>query len=196
MEIKRRKGKKPLELAGVRFGQLTAVERSGHKGKRITWLCRCDCGREKTCTVDDLRSGHIKSCGCLRDDPLTLDKKRLHHSTPESCAYILYKAYIHNAKLREKSFNISFERFVEITSRDCTYCGCCPAQITRKTKSGEPYIYNGIDRINNEIGYEEGNCVPCCIQCNQAKLTQPNESFLAWLDRIAEFRSPKLALVA
>lgn len=32
------------------------------------WLCRCDCGVEKTVCITALRGGYTKSCGCLRKD--------------------------------------------------------------------------------------------------------------------------------
>jgi 5-methylcytosine-specific restriction endonuclease McrA len=28
----------------------------------------------------------------------------------------------------------------------------------------------GIDRVDNSIGYTPDNCVPCCTQCNRIKL--------------------------
>lgn len=33
----------------------------------------------------------------------------------------------------------------------------------------ETYIYQGIDRKNNVVGYTPENCIPCCFVCNKAK---------------------------
>lgn len=57
-------------MVGRKFGKLTVLERYGThitKGgqKKPTWLCRCDCGNEKIATSQDLKSGHVKSCGCM-----------------------------------------------------------------------------------------------------------------------------------
>ena len=56
---------KPLELIGQRFFKLIVVGISGkNRQGNITWLCRCDCGNEKTFSGDHLtRKIHpIKSC--------------------------------------------------------------------------------------------------------------------------------------
>ncbi|MCD8364570.1 MAG: transcriptional regulator [Clostridiales bacterium] len=53
------------DLTGRRFGMLTVVKREANKGGRTAWLCRCDCGEEKSVTAHDLKSGRCKSCGCL-----------------------------------------------------------------------------------------------------------------------------------
>ncbi len=68
--------------------------------------------------------------------------------------------YIYNAKKRKKSFKLSEEEFNSIVTSNCFYCGKPP-------KEGE--YGNGIDRINNDLGYEISNCVPCCSPCNYLK---------------------------
>ena len=58
------------DMIGKRFGKLTVVKRHGthvSQGgqKKPTWLCECDCGNKKIATSQDLKSGHVKSCGCM-----------------------------------------------------------------------------------------------------------------------------------
>lgn len=62
---------RPLDLTGQRYGRLTAVEYTGrYCGKIRLWLCRCDCGQLCEVMLNNLRSGHTQSCGCLsRDEP-------------------------------------------------------------------------------------------------------------------------------
>jgi len=53
--------------AGAKFGRLAVTERSGSDAAgRAMFRCRCDCGSECLVRGADLRSGHSKSCGCLR----------------------------------------------------------------------------------------------------------------------------------
>jgi hypothetical protein len=56
---------------GDRFGRLVVLEDLGVKdyGTRRfrTYLCRCDCGKEKALPGTELGRGH-KSCGCLHDE--------------------------------------------------------------------------------------------------------------------------------
>lgn len=56
---------KPL-TAGQVFSRLTVIQDNGSKAV----LCRCECGREKVIGRNSLKSGLVKSCGCLRDEYL------------------------------------------------------------------------------------------------------------------------------
>ncbi len=56
--------KQRLDLAGKRFGQLTALAPAENVGSMTAWRCRCDCGRETVVLTAHLRSGHSTSCGC------------------------------------------------------------------------------------------------------------------------------------
>lgn len=55
-----------LDLAGLRFGRLTAIRlvKSGKVGAH--WECRCDCGGVKIVALSNLRQGRTHSCGCLQ----------------------------------------------------------------------------------------------------------------------------------
>lgn len=55
-----------LNIAGQRFGRLVAQERVSRGSARPGWQCVCDCGNTKIVDLAHLRSGRIKSCGCLR----------------------------------------------------------------------------------------------------------------------------------
>jgi hypothetical protein len=80
-----------LNLAGRRFGRLKAIRPAEQRAKfgKIQWLCRCNCGRECTVTVDDLRAGKVRSCGCLRRSacsktkPFTKKDSRAEHQRAE-----------------------------------------------------------------------------------------------------------------
>jgi len=69
------------DLTGRVFGRLTVVRRSRKRGrgrKGIYWIYSCECGKKSTVLGDRLRSGHTKSCGCLRSELL---HKRTHDLT-------------------------------------------------------------------------------------------------------------------
>lgn len=55
---------KAINLAGRRFGRLTAIERVASTKAQAQWRCVCDCGKETVVRSQDLRNGHTKSCGC------------------------------------------------------------------------------------------------------------------------------------
>lgn len=51
----------PMDLAGQSFGRWTVRHRINGK----MWMCRCECGMERSVRGFTLTSGGSKSCGCL-----------------------------------------------------------------------------------------------------------------------------------
>jgi|GEM_PF-218872 len=58
-----------VDLSGQVFGLWTVLHRDANqiaqRGKPAKWICRCECGREKSVFGSSLRSGDSRSCGCL-----------------------------------------------------------------------------------------------------------------------------------
>jgi hypothetical protein len=78
-------------------------------------------------------------------------------------------AYRARARTRGVSFDLTFEEFLEITKSDCYLCGAPPAQIKQGGRRNGQYVYNGIDRVDNTLGYQLDNVMPCCKVCNFLK---------------------------
>jgi hypothetical protein len=55
-----------IDIRGQRFGSLTVVRRDGSRRGGALWLCRCDCGGERSATGPDLRANRVTNCGCMR----------------------------------------------------------------------------------------------------------------------------------
>lgn len=55
---------KKLDLAGQRYGSLTALAPAKTSEDETAWQCRCDCGKEVVVATQHLRNGHRTSCGC------------------------------------------------------------------------------------------------------------------------------------
>lgn len=77
--------------------------------------------------------------------------------------HVRYKSYQNNARNKNRNFDLSEDDFVEMTRQPCIYCG-----EYSDTYNGE--LFNGIDRINSNLGYSIDNCVPCCATCNRMKM--------------------------
>ena len=75
--------------------------------------------------------------------------------------------------------------------KNCHYCGVEPNQFPKgnwaKSYNGL-FIYNGIDRKDNKIGYLLENCVSCCTICNRAKHSLSEEDFENWITRITTYK--------
>ena len=67
----------------------------------------------------------------------------------------------YSAGRRGWSWELSFETWLSIAEQPCVYCGYPPAA----GRTG-----GGLDRKDSARGYEVDNVVPCCTECNLAKL--------------------------
>ena len=60
----------PIEnLTGQQFGLLTAVKLSDNPPRKNAWRlweCKCECGNTSIVASGNLKSGHTRSCGCLK----------------------------------------------------------------------------------------------------------------------------------
>lgn len=93
-----------------------------------------------------------------------------------------------NAKSRKLAVNISENEFFKIAKNPCIYCGEKPTEKTPPKKWQVPTYLNGIDRVDNSIGYTLENSVPCCRQCNWAKRDLTLQEWNNWIDMIIENR--------
>jgi hypothetical protein len=174
---------KHLVQAGDKFHRLTVISFSHHdKRWRRHYLVRCDCGKEKTVQGISLRSGNTKSCGCLGKEVTA--RRRKPDSGGELTAVIL--GYKIHAKHRDLAWLLSREEVREIIRQPCRYCGIGPTNKKTTKNSRQPFFYSGIDRVDNAIGYEPSNVVPCCALCNRAKGALTAQAFYAWMKRVGE----------
>lgn len=102
----------------------------------------------------------------------------------------LYKDYRRRAKKNEMVFDLTFDTFDLLTSQQCRYCGTEPSRNFKLVKDSSwqgkkrkrivSCTYNGIDRINNLLGYTVANSAPCCWKCNKAKCQMGEQEFFQW----------------
>lgn len=150
------------DWTGKKFGMLTVIRKVSGLGNHASKiLCLCDCGNEKIIWGGSLHQGTVKSCGCLRG-----------RTEEHSCLTIVMSYYKTHAKRRNLEFLLNREEFEAMALSPCYYCNSGFSNVVnRKTKmQGTLSIsYNGIDRIDNKIGYNKNNCFPCCKKCNMMK---------------------------
>jgi hypothetical protein len=103
----------------------------------------------------------------------------------------LYKGYKNSAKRRKDDYLITKYEFKNFITENCYYCGSEPLKTitpSRKRKADKNgFKYNGIDRLENDLGYTKENCVTCCHICNNAKNTLSKEEFLNWVIKIYKY---------
>lgn len=177
---------KAKDITGEKFGRLMAIKRVGSnpKNKLAKWLCKCECGKEKIVEGHYLRRGSTKSCGCLNTETVTMMNKKRALKPGLANMRELIKGYKASAKRRGIEYNLTEEQFAEITKKDCYYCGGKPKNKSDNKECNGSYVYNGIDRIDNNKGYTIGNIVPCCHICNGAKCKLTLQEFRDWIKRL------------
>lgn len=114
----------------------------------------------------------------------TLETYHAKSRNGEAAFYMLLYHYRLRAKNKDLEFALTEPEFRDLTSADCYYCGAEPSQVQRKHEKTKPYIYNGIDRVDNSKGYVAGNVRTCCGPCNRAKGQMSETEFLAWIERL------------
>jgi hypothetical protein len=87
---------------------------------------------------------------------------------------VSYSSYMKRAMDKGIAFNITIEEFNDCKSNPCYICG----------KLNTHEHTNGIDRINNDLGYEIGNISSCCCSCNTMKKAYTIESVLDKLNKV------------
>jgi hypothetical protein len=80
--------------------------------------------------------------------------------------------YKQDAKYRGYAVTLTDEQILTMLRDSCYYCGWNDD-------------INGIDRIDNVLGYSPDNTVPCCSTCNMAKKKMTKQEFLDWIKRMA-----------
>jgi hypothetical protein len=76
------------DITGHRFGRWTVVSYAGRVGSNHQWLCRCDCGAEKSVQGNNLKSSKSRSCGCLHSEVTAATNYRHgHRNAPEYGAW-------------------------------------------------------------------------------------------------------------
>ena len=176
---------KLVDLTNQKFGRLIAIKRDGKtKLGAIKWLCLCDCGNNTIIVGSQLRNGRTKSCGCLRG-AIPLPKGQASFNA-------LFGAKQKNAKRRGYDFQLSKDFFKKLTSGPCFYCGSSPSNVTGRPDYNGDYVYNGIDRVDNNKGYVPDNVVSCCRICNEAKKDRDISTFLVWIKKVAKHNKIEL----
>ena len=81
-------------------------------------------------------------------------------------------------------WGMTTEQVQRLTKQNCFYCGHPPSHSKKHPNYNGEYVYNGLDRVDNNKGYMPGNVVPCCRVCNRMKGTMGVEDFVDHIERI------------
>lgn len=173
--------RKIIDLTGKIFKDYEVIKLSEMKirsdgGSVPYWECKCiKCGNFKYVAGKNLKDDVCCTCSKCNEGESSLNG--------------LYLVYKNAAIKRNIPYEIDKEYFRKLTKGDCYYCGIEPKQIYGMKTSNGYCVYNGVDRIDNDLGYTEENCVSCCGRCNVGKKLSTKENFLVWVNKVYEYQN-------
>lgn len=186
-KIKERSEAAISAAAGLKFGRLTIVGPGVVGSGRRKYLCACDCGAHVFSTLDDLSSGNTMSCGCLRSE--VSRKKSLAARSGDRAMRaelsVLYNSYKMAAKKKGRKFDLSKDEFLALVSSDCHYCGASPGRRIKGYHNDSGLRWNGVDRIDNSLGYSLENCQAACWTCNRTRGAMDYNEFMSLVRTIS-----------
>lgn len=142
-------------LIGKVFGKLTVLDlHSRYKSCENTWLCLCECGKEKVVRTGKLNSGWVTSCGC----DIFYDENGIRKTNPpphlptDTPEYQLWSGI----KMRCKKLKRYTDRRITMLEEwENSYDSFLNYLIT--TIGLKPAKEYALDRIDNNQGYIRGN---------------------------------------
>lgn len=145
-------GSRRIDLTGQQFGRLTVMRADGQTTKgEIRWACRCACGGTKTVRAGHLKRGIVASCGCYRKEWATARMST--HRRSQTQVHRTWR------NMRERCQNPRSKNYPSYGGRGITVCERWQAFENFYADMGDPPSpQHSIDRIDNDRGYEPGNC--------------------------------------
>lgn len=114
-------------------------------------------------------------------------------TTFEGCESEVYNSLLGNCRRRKIYCRLKFETVKNLLAANCFYCGAPPRNRIKRLLF--TYLYQGIDRLNNDKGYVDGNVLPCCGACNSIKGKHlSHEEMLLVAQMLKTFRRIRLVL--
>lgn len=141
---------KMIDITHKRFGRLVVKRRVLRESKRTMWLCECDCGKLKVVDGNNLKNGHVSSCGCYRRQLAT--QKNLTHGMTKTKAYLAWR------NLKSRCENIHDIRYGMYGGRGIAVCNEWRSFEGFYQDMGDAPEGMSIDRINNDGPYCKENC--------------------------------------
>lgn len=197
---KRRKSLRSNAPIGAKFGLWTVVSdevkagrevMEGSKDRALYWLCQCTCGNLAWKNPAHLKNGSSTRCKKCGNKSYLTDE-----GFADSNAVIKYKytqtinalpTRRHRGRRPPLTFNVSLEylnNLFESQNHKCALSGLSiePDLVTPVSKQSM-----SIDRIDSNIGYEEGNIQWVDKRINMMKGTLSNEEFIELCTMVANY---------
>ena len=143
--------------AMVSPSRLVVIRVIREKGKKAVAVCKCECGNEKVTQLAHVKSGAVKSCGCLKRETsaATGEKNKKHgHSSPATRSHT-YRSW---ETMKARCLNANDPSFKDYGARGITVEDAWMTFETFLADMGERPRGTTLDRIDVNAGYGKNNC--------------------------------------
>lgn len=147
-----------IDMTGKKYGRLTVVKEAIKTGKKLKWVCECECGNRKDVDGTKLRSGETRSCGCLQKE---LQSERIskanitHGHNKKGMQTRTHKSW---TSMLHRCRNENYSHYKDYGGRGITVCERWYKFENFLEDMGERPDDKTIDRIDVNGNYEPSNC--------------------------------------
>lgn len=141
------------DYSGQVFGRLSVVSFIPTSGRYSTWMCRCECGNDKSVKIQALLSGQTVSCGCYNKE--VLHNQATHGESGNKTRSGAYSSWANMMMRCEWGGHPSYDIY---GAKGIRVCKSWFEFENFKKDMGERPKSKSIDRIDNTKGYFPGNC--------------------------------------
>jgi hypothetical protein len=167
-----------IDLTGEKFGKLTVLKRDLSFNGRAKWICKCECGKEKSILSKHLISGATVTC-----------RAPIHKTGSLSPTWGGYKEIslsywsriIHGAIKRDLVVEISIEDIWNLFQEQKGRCALTNLPIKLNYTAS-------LDRIDSKKGYIIGNIQWVHLDINKMKMDIDQDKFINYCQLIVEHK--------
>lgn len=140
-----------VDLTNNKYGRLKVLKINGKQKTKITWLCRCDCGKILVVTGESMKSGNTLSCGCMRSEMVS--NKNRSHNMSKTPIYHVWQA------MKNRCLSSNDKQFKDYGGRGICVCDKWKTFEGFYEDMGESYrSWLTIERIDRNGNYCLENC--------------------------------------
>lgn len=146
-----------IDITSRIFNRLTVLGFAEKRGRKLYWNCRCSCGTVKAVHGDHLKSGAIKSCGCLGIEAVVASLTTHGGCSSTDGRHPLYGTW---CNMKQRCYNPANPAYKYYGGRGISICAEWVNDFAkfRDDIGTKPSPIHSIDRIDPDGNYEPANC--------------------------------------